>query len=199
VEGGQLVRIEASPRHRGLATAAQVVLLAVIAGLAWVGARLVSALWADRADPQVLGAIWLAAAVLATAGLTLAWLMVLVQDLVKATIEVGPKGITVDRLLGGFTAGWDEVREVGLVAARGHLTLRTAQGTVTLTERLFGRAAFGTLVAALRAHAGPAVREWTPWAAARRQLVLFAIPAVALGMLLYLAQGFLRARTRRPR
>jgi hypothetical protein len=126
--------------------------------------------------------------------LTLAWLVVLLQDLVKMTIHITDDGVTVERLVGGFRARWEEVREIGHVPSRGHLTLRSVRGNVTVTERLLGRAPFAALVAALRERADHVMHAWTPWAAARRQLVVFLVPAIGLGFLLVVAQGIRRRR-----
>ncbi|MGH7264725.1 MAG: hypothetical protein ACREMB_07695, partial [Candidatus Rokuibacteriota bacterium] len=186
-EAGRPVRIQASPAQRRLATGAQLVLLALIGLLGWSGGRLVALRWPDRGEPEVAHVLWLVVGGLAVAGLALAWLIVLIHDLVKLTVEVGPKAVTVDRLLGPFTAGWDEVREIGLVGSRGHLTLRSARGSLTVTERLLGRAAFAGLVAAFREWGGPRIRDWTVWQAHRRQLALLLLPALALGVLLAFA------------
>jgi hypothetical protein len=90
------------------------------------------------------------------AALTLAWLVVLLQDLVKMTIDL------------------------------------------TATERLLGRPAFDHRVAALRARAPHAVPEWTAWAAARRQLVVFAGPALGLAFLVCAGQGIWGRRLPTP-
>jgi hypothetical protein len=187
MEAGRPVRIQASPGHRRLATVGQLVLLALMGALGWTGGRVVAGLWPDRGEPEVAGVLWVLLGGLALAGLVLAWLAVLLHDLVKLTVEVGPKAVTVDRLLGPFTAEWDEVREIGLVPGRGHLTLRSARGTLTVTERCLGRPAFAGLVAALREGGGPRLRDWTVWQAHRRQLALLVLPALAFGVLLALA------------
>ncbi len=186
------IRIQAAPGHRRLATLAQWTVVALLVALGWAAVRLLGLVWADRGDPETGRAMWLFVGGVALAGSTLGYLVVLLQDLVKLTIEVSDKGITVVRLLQPFTAGWDEVQEIGLVSGRGHLTLRTARGRLTATERLLGAASFAALVGALRARAGSAVREWTPWAAARRQLLLFVGPALGLAWLVFLAKGVWR-------
>jgi hypothetical protein len=194
-EAGRPVRIQASPAHRRLATVGQLGLLALIGLLGWAGGRLVAGLWGDRGEPEVAAVLWLLVGGLTLAGLALASLIVLIHDLVKLTVEVGPKAVTVDRLLRPFTAGWDEVREIGLVGSRGHLTLRSPRGTLTVTERLLGRPAFAALVAALREWGGPRFRDWTVWQAHRRQLALLLLPALAFGVLLGFAR---RWRPGRP-
>jgi len=193
-EGGDRLRIEAGPRERRLASAAQCLLVALILALVWSGARVVGIFWPERADPEVGLALWLFVGTLSLAGLTLAWLVVLLQDLVKMTIELTEEGLAVERWLAPFRAHWDEVREIGLAAGRGHLTLRSARGTLTVTERLLGRKPFAALVSALRRHAGHVIQEWGVWAAARRQLVLLAGPAIGLAFLLVAGQGIWRRR-----
>jgi hypothetical protein len=188
------LRIEAGPRERRLATAAQCGLVALILALVWSGGRVVGLIWPERADPEVGFALWLFVGTLSCAALTLAWLVVLLQDLVKMTIELGPEGLAVDRWLVPFRVRWDEVREVGVSPPCGHLTLRTARGSLTATSRLLGASAFAALLAGIRRHAEPAVREWTPWAAARRQLVVFAVPAIGMAFLLIVGQGIWRRR-----
>lgn len=188
------LRIEAGPVQRRLATAAQWLLGGFVLALLWAGGRIVGLFWLERADPAVGGALWFFVGTVTCAALTLAWLVVLLQDLVKMTIDITDDGVAVQRLLVPFRAGWDEVREIGLLPARGHLTLRTARGSVTATERLLGRAAFGRLVAALRERAPHAVQEWSAWAAVRRQLVVFAVPALGMAFLAYAAQGIWRRR-----
>jgi TRAP-type C4-dicarboxylate transport system permease small subunit len=189
------LRIEAEPTHRRLATAAQVLVLLAIVGLAWAGARILGLLWPERGDPEVGRAVWLFGSLLSLSVLTLAWLIVLMQDLVKMVVEVGEDGVTVDRLIQPFSARWDEIREVGIVPARGHLTLRSARGTLTTTERLLGSAPFAELTAALRAHLSDTVHEWTPWQAVRRQLLLFVVPALGVAFVVALGQGLWRRRT----
>ncbi len=189
-----VLRIEAGPRERWFASAAQCLLVALILALVWSGARVVGIFWPERADPEVGLALWLFVGMLALAGLTLAWLVVLLQDLVKMTIELTEEGLAVERWLAPFRVPWGEVREVGLVAGRGQLTVRTARGSLTATARLLGRKPFAKLVATLEAHAGPAVREWSAWAAARRQLLLLAGPALGLAFLLVVGQGLWRRR-----
>jgi hypothetical protein len=114
---------------------------------------------------------------------------------VKVAIEIDEAGVTVHRLLQPFTARWDEVREIGIAAARGHLTLRSAKGNLTVTAGLLCAEPFASLLAALRARAGGVVRDWTPWAAARRQLLLLLVPAVGTGFVLVLGTGLWRRRT----
>jgi hypothetical protein len=193
-DAGEVVRIEAAPRERRLASAAQAGLVLLILGLVGAGGRVVGLFWPERADPEVGFALWLFVATLSCAALTLAWLVVLLQDLVKMTIELDARGVAVDRWLAPFRAGWDEVREAGLASGGGHLTLRTARGTLTVTARLLGAAPFAALLAGIRRHAGHAIQAWTPWAAARRQLVVFAVPAIGLAFLLVVAQGIRRRR-----
>ena len=193
------VRIEAAPLHRHTATAAQWLLVAAIAGLAWSGMRLAGHFWPSMEDPQVARGFWLLAGAVGLAALSLAWMILLVQDLVKLTIEVRVDGMRVDRLFLPFSARWDEVREIGLVERTGHLTVRTTHGSVTTTARLLGAAPFAALVAALQARAGELVQPWTQWAAARRQLVAFTLPAAGFVVLLMLSQGLWRRSTARGR
>ena len=194
LEDPSRVRIEAAPRERQLASAAQGLLVLLTLALVWAGARVVGLFWLERADPEVGLALWVFIGTLTLAASTLAWLIVLLQDLVKMTIELTPEGLAVGRWLAPFRARWDEVREIGLVAARGHVTVRSARGSVTATERLLGRAPFAALVAALRRHAPHAVQDWSAWAATRRQLVLFVGPALGLAFLLAVGQGLFRRR-----
>ncbi len=194
--GGQegSVRIQAGRVHRRVATVVQWLLVGLILGLLGAGGRAVGVFWPEGAEPEIRHALWLFASTITCAALTLACLVILLHDLVKVTIEITDEGVAVERLVGGFRARWDEVREIGFVPGRGHLTLRGTRGTVTVTERLLGRAPFAALVGAIRERAAHAMHEWTPWAAARRQLVLFAVPAVGLGFLLVIAQGIWRRR-----
>jgi hypothetical protein len=188
------VRIVSPPLHRRLATLTQAVLVILIAGLAWAGMRIAAHFWPATDEPDVARVFWVFVGGLALAGLTLAWLIVLIQDLVKLTIEVDEVGLRVDRLLQPFQARWDEVREVGLVGRSGHLTVRSARGTLTTTARLLGAVPFARLVEALRARAGDHVHEWSAWAAARRQLLVLAVPAVGFAFLLVLGRGLWRRR-----
>lgn len=189
-----VVRIEATPAHRRGATVAQWIVVLLIAGLIAAAARVVSLFWPERAESEVGRGLLLFVGTVTLAALTLAWLIVVIQDLVKMTIEIGDEGIRVERLLGGFRARWAEVREVGVVPARGHVTVKTAHGNLTATARLLGAAPFAALVAALRAQAGPAVQAWTPWAAARRQLLLLTVPLIGMAFLLLIGQGLWRRR-----
>ncbi len=195
------VRIEATAGARRWATMTQWALVFVIFGLAAAGLRILGLMWPERMDPEIARLFWLFVGTLALAALTLAWLIVVLQDLVKLTIELDDAGVRVARLLQPFAARWDEVREIGVVAAPGHLTLRSSKGSVTATARLLGEGPFGDLVAALRARAGGAVREWPPWAGARRQLLLLLVPALGTAFVLVLGAGLLRRRPpvgRRP-
>jgi|RhiMetdeSRZDD1v2_1073273.scaffolds.fasta_scaffold127290_2 hypothetical protein len=178
------VRIQADRRQRRTAIVFQCLLVASILGLLAAGGRVVGVFWPERAEPETGHALWLFVATVSCAALTLAWLVVLLHDLVKMTIEITDEGVAVERLVGGFRARWDEVREIGLVPARGHLTLRSVRGNLTVSERL----------AALRERVDHAFQAWTPWAAARRQLVVFLVPAVGLGFLLVAALGIRRRR-----
>lgn len=188
------VRIEATAGARRWATVTQWLLLVLILGLLAAGLRVLGLMWPERTDPEIGRLLWLFAGTLALAALTLAWILVVLQDLVKLTIELDDTGVRVVRLLQPFTARWDEIREIGVVATPGHLTLRSARGTLTATARLLGEGPFGELVAALRTRAAGAVREWTPWAAARRQLLILLVPAVGTGFVLALGAGLLRRR-----
>jgi hypothetical protein len=169
-----------------------------MAGLAWTGMRLAAHFWTAREDPAIERLLWFFVGTLALAELTLARLVLVIQDLVKLTIEVAEEGVRVDRLVRPFRAHWNEVREIGLAERSGHLTLRTARGSVTATARLLGAAPFARLVAALRARAGDAVQEWTPWAAARRQLLPLLLPALGLGVLILLGPRLWRPRLPGP-
>jgi hypothetical protein len=188
------LRIEPGPTQRRVATVAQWLLGGFVLALLWAGGRIVGLFWLERADPAVGGALWLFVGIVTCAALTLAWLAVLLQDLVKMTIDITDEGVAVHRLLAPFRAQWDEVREIGLLTARGHLTLRTARGSLTATARLLGQPAFDHLVAGLRERAPHAVQEWTAWEAARRQLVVFAVPVLGLALLVYAGQGIWRRR-----
>jgi len=188
------IRVEATPARRRAGTVAQALLVVVLAALAALGMRVATHFWPARDDPEIARALWLFAGIAGLAGLTVGWLILLIQDLVKLTIEIDGDGVRVRRLLQPFVARWDEIREIGLVERTGHLTLRSARGTLTATAGLLGPAPFAALVGALRAHAGPVVRDWTPWAAARRQLVLFAVPATGLAFLVLIGQGLWRRR-----
>ena len=191
---GGRVRVEATTSARRWATVVQWLLLAFILALVGAGGRVLGLMWTDRTDSEVARLIWVFTGTLALTALTLAWIIVLLHDLVKVAIEIDETGVTVHRLLQPFTARWDEVREIGIEPARGHLTLRSAKGTLTATAGLLGAEPFGTLVAALRARAGGAAREWTPWAATRRQLLLLLVPAVGTGFVLVLGAGLWRRR-----
>ncbi len=193
---GGPVRIEATPGHRRVATLVQCLLVGAIAVLAWVVMRGAAHVWPARDEPEIGQVLWAFIGLSALAGLTLAWLILLIQDLAKLTIEIGDDGVRVDRLLQPFRARWDEVREIGLVPARGHLTLKSTRGTLTTTEQLLGAAPYAALVAALRVRAGGAVREWSRWAATRRQLLLLVVPAVGLAFLVLIGQGIWRRRGR---
>jgi hypothetical protein len=188
------VRIEATPGHRRAATLGQCVVVLLMAGLLAAAMRIVAHFWLVRDDPEIRRLLWFFTTVLTLAGLTLGWLIILLHDLVKLAIEVGPAGVRVERLLQPFRASWEEVREIGVVRARGHLTLRTARGSVTATARLLGAAPFAALLAALEAYAAPAVHEWSPWAAARRQLLLLTVPTLGLGFLLLVSRRIWRGR-----
>jgi len=188
------IRVEATPAHRRAATVAQWIVVLLIAGLVAASARVVTLFWPEKAEPAVWRALWLFVGTVTLASLTLAWLIVVIQDLVKMTIDVGDEGIRVDRLLASFRASWPEVREVGIVPERGHVTVKTRHGNLTATARLLGAAPFAALVAVLRERAGPAVQVWTPWAAARRQLLLLTVPAIGMAFLILIGQGLWRRR-----
>jgi hypothetical protein len=188
------VRIEATRLHRRLATAGQWLVLLLIAGLVAAGMRIVAHFWPSREEPQIGRVLWLFMSALTMAALSLGWLILVLQDLVKLSIEVTREGIRVDRLLAPFRAAWNDVREIGIVRSRGHVTVRSTRGSVTATARLLGAAPFAALVAALEAHAAPVVHEWSVWAATRRQLMLLSVPVLGFAFLLLAAQGFLGGR-----
>ena len=188
------VRIEATAAHRRAASAGQWLLVGLIALLAAVGMRMVAHFWPVRGDPEIRRALWSVIGVFALAGLTLAWLIVLVQDLVKMRIEIDEEGVRVQRVVRPFRARWDEIREIGVAPVPGHVTLVSARGTLTVTRGLLGAAPFAALMAALQTRAGAVVREWGLWAATRRQLVVLAVPALGLGFLLLMGQGLWRRR-----
>ena len=197
-------RIQAAPGCRRLAGVVQLLAVAAILVFVWYGGRLVALFWPDRGDPDVGPLLWLFMGVLAASALTLAWLVVLLHDLVNMIIEISDEGVAVERWVAPFRAAWDEVREIGIVPDRGHLTIRSAGGSFTATERLLGAAPFATLVKALRRRASHAVQEWTPWQALRREVVLLGGATLGAAVVLTLAQGFLRrwiqdARSRRGR